>query len=167
MNINLMLIPHCPSEIKFNRFRHRLVNCVCTWEQETAAIYQSHKPHNAPVTHPATHHSEQKCAHFCSEWYILGYESGALWDLCMLFIPWWRHKNEIFSALLALCGHRWIALTKASDVELWCFLWSAPWINGWVNNREAGYLRRDRAHYDVIVMHHKRFACQKNQSINN
>ena len=22
-------------------------------------------------------------------------------------------------------GHRWIPLTKASDVELWCFLWSA------------------------------------------
>ena len=28
------------------------------------------------------------------------------------------------------------------------------WINGWVNNREAGDLRRYRAHYDVIVMVH-------------
>ena len=26
------------------------------------------------------------------------------------------------------------------------------WINGWVNNREAGDLRRYRAHYDVSVM---------------
>ena len=26
------------------------------------------------------------------------------------------------------------------------------WINGWVNNREAGDLRRYRAHYDAIVM---------------
>ena len=26
------------------------------------------------------------------------------------------------------------------------------WINGWVNNREAGDLSRQRAHYDVIVM---------------
>ena len=26
------------------------------------------------------------------------------------------------------------------------------WINGWVNNREAGDLRRDYAHYDVTVM---------------
>ena len=26
------------------------------------------------------------------------------------------------------------------------------WINGWVNNREAGDLRRHRAHCDVIVM---------------
>ena len=26
------------------------------------------------------------------------------------------------------------------------------WINGWVNNREAGYLRRYRVHYDITVM---------------
>ena len=29
------------------------------------------------------------------------------------------------------------------------------WINAWANNREAGELRRNRAHYDVIVMHSK------------
>ena len=28
-----------------------------------------------------------------------------------------------------------------------CFI--CTWINGWVNNREAGYLRRHRAHYGV------------------
>ena len=27
------------------------------------------------------------------------------------------------------------------------------WINGWVNNREAGDLRRHRAHYDITVMY--------------
>ena len=32
------------------------------------------------------------------------------------------------------------------------FLWSVPWMNGSVNNREAGDLRRHRAYYDVIVM---------------
>ena len=57
------------------------------------SIDQIHKSHNAPVTypqelitvisswHPAMHHSEQKCAHFCSEWCIVGYGTGALWDL--------------------------------------------------------------------------------------
>ena len=66
---------------------------------------------------------------------------------------WWRHQMETFSALLALCaGYRWISLINASDAELWCFLWSAPWINGWINNREAGELRRHRAHYDAIGM---------------
>ena len=49
-------------------------------------------------------------------------------------------------------GHRWIPRTKACDAELWCFLWSAPWINGWANNHEADDLRRRRAHYDAIVM---------------
>ena len=42
------------------------------------------------------------------------------------------------------------SLTKASDAELWYFLWSR--INGWVNNREAVDLRRHHAHYDVTVM---------------
>ena len=36
---------------------------------------------------------------------------------------WWRHQMKTFSALLV---DRWIPLTKASDAELWCFLWSAP-----------------------------------------
>ena len=33
------------------------------------------------------------------------------------------------------------------------------WINGWVNNRETGDLRRHRAHHDVIVMtsHHTNY----------
>ena len=30
------------------------------------------------------------------------------------------------------------------------------WINGWVNNREAGDIRRYRTHYDVIVMNHRK-----------
>ena len=41
---------------------------------------------------------------------------------------------------------------KASDAELWCFLWSAPWINGWGNDHEARDSRRHPCHYDVTVM---------------
>ena len=65
-------------------------------------------------------------------------------------------NGNIFRVTGHLCGEfagtRWIPLTKASDVELWCFLWSAPWINGWLNNCMAGDLRRHRAHYDVSVI---------------
>ena len=32
------------------------------------------------------------------------------------------------------------------------FSLTCVWINGWVNNREAGDLRHHRAHYDVVVM---------------
>ena len=65
-------------------------------------------------------------------------------------------NGNIFRGTGPLCGeftgHRWIPLTKASEAGLWCFLWSAPWINGWVKNREAGDLRRHRAHHDVTMM---------------
>ena len=44
---------------------------------------------------------------------------------------WWRHQNgNIFHVTGLLCGefagHRWIPRTKASDAELWCFLWPEP-----------------------------------------
>ena len=32
------------------------------------------------------------------------------------------------------------------------FSWICAWINNWVNDCEAGDLRRHRAHYDVILM---------------
>ena len=37
-------------------------------------------------------------------------------------------KNFRFTGHLCeeFTGHRWIPRTKASDAELWCFLWSAP-----------------------------------------
>ena len=64
---------------------------------------------------------------------------------------------NIFRVTGTLCGectgHRWIPLTKANDAELWCFLWTALWINGSANNREAGDSRRQGAAYDIIVMY--------------
>ena len=44
-------------------------------------------------------------------------------------------------------GHRWIPLTQTSDSELWCFLWS----NGWVNNQDAGDLRRSLWRHRNVV----------------
>ena len=36
---------------------------------------------NASAPHPTMLHSEQKCAHFCYECSIIGYGTGAFWDL--------------------------------------------------------------------------------------
>ena len=36
---------------------------------------------NALVPHPTMLHSEQYCAHFCSEWSSVGYGKDAFWDL--------------------------------------------------------------------------------------
>ena len=75
-----------------------------------------------------------------------------LLHLYFLF-SWQRHQMETCSASLAfvrrihrwLRGIHWSSVTQTSDTELWCFLWT----NGWVNNQDAGGLRRHRAHYDV------------------
>ena len=57
---------------------------------------------------------------------------------------------ETFSALLALCAGN--STHKCQWCETLMFSLICIWINGWVNNREAGDLRRHCAHYDVIVM---------------
>ena len=61
---------------------------------------------------------------------------------------------NIFRVTGRLCGefsgNRWIPITKASGAELWCFLWFAPWIKGWIDNRDAGDLRRHSAHYVIF-----------------
>ena len=64
---------------------------------------------------------------------------------------------ETFSALPAICaGNSAVTgefpaqrpVTRSFDF----FFDLYAWINDWVNNREAGDLRRHRTHYDVIVM---------------
>ena len=67
--------------------------------------------------------------------YMMTSSNGSIFrvtgHLCWEFIgP--RHKGQWRGALM---------------FSLICF-----WINGWINNREAGDLRRYRAHYDVTVM---------------
>ena len=57
-------------------------------------------------------------------WRVARTTNSEAWTKWLTFygrhFPWWRHQMETFSALLAICH------TKASDGELWCFLWSAP-----------------------------------------
>ena len=64
-----------------------------------------------------------------SNWYfLLKYHSYYLYVVAISSIhSWWRHHMETFSGLLCgeFAGHQCIPGAKASDAELWCFLWSA------------------------------------------
>ena len=64
----------------------------------------------------------------------------------------WKHFPRNWPFVRGIHWSHWIPHTKASDVELWCFSLICVWINSWVNNCEAGDLRRHRGHYDVNVM---------------
>ena len=69
---------------------------------------------------------------------------------------WWRHQMETFSALLALYAGNSPVPVNSPHKDQWrgalMFSLICAWINDWVNNREAGDLRRQHGHYDVIVM---------------
>ena len=88
---------------------------------------------------------------------------------------WWRHQMETFSPLLAICAgnspvpgesppppppppphtHTHTHTHKGQGRGALMFSLICVGINGlngWVNNRKAGHLRRHRAHYDIIVM---------------
>ena len=52
----------------------------------------------------------------------------------------WRHQMDTFSAFLGplwgeSSGRRWIPLTKASDGELWCVLWSV--LDKWLSKQSS------------------------------
>ena len=89
--------------------------------------------------------------------YTLSLINTDMFLMALLSILIWRcHQMKTFSALRALCaGNSPLTgefpsqrpVTRSFDVSLIC-----AWINGWVNNREAGDLRRHRAHCDVTVM---------------
>ena len=60
----------------------------------------------------------------------------------LLESAWRRHQMETFSALLALCAGNSPVLMNSPHKGQWrgalMFYLICVWINGWVNNREAG-----------------------------
>ena len=65
-------------------------------------------------------------------------------------------NGNIFRATGPLCGEatgdRGIPLTKASDAELWCFLWSAPEQTTEQTMETPMILKRHRGHNDTTVL---------------
>ena len=131
-------------ELKINYLtvycNHHRIESGVTWRAPQMCFVVSHlSPLKNNIPHPALY--------FVSDMRLL----------LPLYWSWWRHQNgNIFRITGPLWGeftvHWWIPLTKASDAELWGFSLICMWINGWVNNREAGYLRCHWAHYDVTLM---------------
>ena len=94
-------------------------------------------------------------------WY---YISLVLLSLIMMTSP----NGNIFRVTGSLwgesTGHRWIPLTKASDMELLCFLWSTSEQTVEANNRNP--LKRHRTYHDVtpMAMQHVSFIRFNNNS---
>ena len=111
-----------------------LHGCTKNWWYKPNTTEQNHV-HVLWVTLYRVHDDVIKWKHFPRNWpFVLGIHRSPVNS---------PHKGQWRGALM---------------FSLMCF-----WINDWVNNREAGDLRRHRAHYDVDVMnfgnytHHSRF----------
>ena len=92
----------------------------------------------------------------------------AFWEF---LFSWWRQTNR---NIFRVTGH-----LNSPHKGQWrgALMFSLIWarINGWVNNGEAGDLRRHRAHYDVTVMITQRllkcnipdclYSCDRSQSV--
>ena len=62
-----------------------------------------------------------------------------------------KHFARYWPFVRESTGDRWIPLTKASDAELWCFLWSAP-EQTVERTIETPVILDAIAHYVVIVL---------------
>ena len=69
---------------------------------------------------------------------------------------WWRHQMEAFPRYWPFVrGIHWLPVNSPHKGQWrWALMFTliCSWINGWVNNHEAGDLRRHHAHYDIIAM---------------
>ena len=74
-------------------------------------IYKLHKFQNAPVEYTTMLQSENKCAHLCSEWSIVGWWTGTFWDMwirsiviCVCMLPLTHELHVQGRCMPSLCG---------------------------------------------------------------
>ena len=58
----------------------------------------------------------KRCNHWLRGCFVTCHDDVIKWKYFLRYCPWWGEST----------GDRWIPLTKASNAELWYFLWSEP-----------------------------------------
>ena len=90
----------------------------------------SHIP-QCTVPHSTLHISEQKCAHFCSGWCIVGCRTGTLWDL-------WDLSFDNNDFLTTYDNHQ-------GDMPYW-FLWTTWMCYEWCKHNETNKTQPDMSY---------------------
>ena len=94
-----------------------------------------------------------------SSWYSHNKtKQNKTWSYYIRYTRWhddvikWKHFPRHWTFVRGI--HRWPVNSPHKSQWRGALMFSLifAWINGWANNREAGDLRRHRAHYDVSVM---------------
>ena len=112
------------------------------WEsisQSTKFIFEITSPHSDALYKPNVKITSPHWNLTCPQWLLPAFGRWVVWMLWTVsdwWIPlrkglsWWCHQMETLPRywpfVRGIHQSRWIPRTKASDVELWCFRWSAP-----------------------------------------
>ena len=99
------------------------------------------------IGYPQWHTSHDRftgCQSFPLIWYSL-LTGSVYWHVCTSMMT--SSNGNISGVTGQLCGEFTGHRSQRPVTRSAC-----AWINGWVNNGEAGDLRRHRSHYDFIVM---------------
>ena len=119
----------------------------------TSSVFMINKKVKQGINYLQRNHA--RCIGFTFGFVDLIGEKKCPWDCVPLFTclqtySWWRHQMEIFSAGNSPVTGEFPSQSQRRGALMFSLIWA--WMNGWINNREAGDLIRQRAHYDVIIM---------------
>ena len=117
--------------------------------------------HNISLCVPSTHWGPVTHIFVCHHWFIQQFVPCLVWNTPVLTCRYidshddvirWNHFPRYWPFVRGI--HRSPLNSPHKGQWRWAMRFSliCVWINGWQNNREAGDLRRYRAHYDVIVI---------------
>ena len=84
----------------------QLIDVIMIQRYHINSIDLIHKSYNAAVPYPTMLQSEQRCTHFCSECSVVGFGTGAFWDLwnCSIATLFWCNYGITFLLTQSLLG---------------------------------------------------------------
>ena len=92
--------------------------------------------------------SQKLCAWFCGALLLYGCDISS----CHYDVIKWKHFRHYWPFVRGIHSTPVNSLHKGQWWGALMFSLICVWKNGWVNNREAGDLRRYYAHYNITVM---------------
>ena len=127
-----------PNELKLGQQDSRSINShqgdMAYCFMKVHKWYQSHKSHNAPVPYPTIHHFGTEMCILMFQWCIVGYGTGALWDLwdwsiwmsslCLLLLLFTLNMLNYFNSLApGKCGNNFkiVILNLFHELISWAF----------------------------------------------
>ena len=120
---------------------------ICTWANNWA--------NNGDTSDLRCHHSLWSPCNSLAV-YLIICQNNARICLMLLGSTWWLYQMKHFPCYWPFVHSIHRSPVNSPHKGQWCralmFSLICAWINGWVNNHEAGDLRCHRAHYDVTVM---------------